>query len=477
MQAWPTARHAIRVGIVNARLLLLIAVVLCHCHALAAKPAAKPAPEVWVERKLDRIIIPRIQLRDASLVEAVEFLRKEARRLDPRGTGLPITLQLETSAPVESSAAPVMQGLPPEPNPTPPGEAKMTVSLSNIPLREALHYVTGLANMKFWVRPDGVHIVPVLEPEPMFTREFAIPGDLFPAMEKEDRIAHTEMAIQTRDNFQEYLISNGVQFRTGATATLSPDAKRLTVHNTNDQFGLIKDILKSERPKSLLAVPGPEVPKFFPQTEASDAAAKRKRMERIILSDVAIKDKILSEAIHYLRNLGIRYDVREPLRNKRGVTIIVSDDETPHDALDAGNGVPPLISYSAKKVSLYDAVQAVAKLGGREIEFRRYGVALRTKISPEKLEIREYLVPPDFVDHQFQGPPAPVNEPDPKVWKDWLSSGGADFPAYPSAEYHAHSRRLLVRNTAEKLQRTQEYVEALWREYYAAHPPKKKSRR
>ena len=140
MQTWPTAEDAIRVIILNARLPLLIAAVLCHCHAFASKPAAKPAPEAWVERKLDRIIIPRLQFRDASFVEAVEFLRKETRRLDPRGTGIPIMIQLETSTPVESPAPPVIHGLPPEPNPTPPGEAKMTVSLSNIPLREALHY-------------------------------------------------------------------------------------------------------------------------------------------------------------------------------------------------------------------------------------------------------------------------------------------------------------------------------------------------
>lgn len=453
---------------------LLIAAVLCHSHALAAKPAATPTPEAWVERKLDRIIIPRIDFRETPFIEAVEFLRKEARRLDPRKTGIPITVQLETSKPAEPPPQPIINGLSAEPAASSPGELKITISLTKISLREALRYFTGLANMKFWVRPDGIHIVPALEPEPMFTREFAIPDDLFPAMEKEDRIAHTGTAAEARNNFQSYLIANGVAFPTGATATLNPDAKRLTIHNTKDQFDLIAEILKSTRPVSSLAVPGPEVRKFSPLTEIVAEQAQRKRMERIILHDVVIKKMNLPAAVHYLRSFGIRFDMREP-PSRRGVNIVVSDDKEFDETATEQGDTPPIISYVKKKVSLFDAVQAVAELSGRKVEFLRYASALVPKNKPIKLMTQEYLVPPDFMNHSFQGPPAPAKEPDNA--KDWLVSGGVDFHGGPSAIYIASSRRLIVRDTAERLKAIEKLTEATWREYYAAHPPKKKSRR
>ena len=63
------------------------------------------------------------------------------------------------------------------------------------------------------------------------------------------------------------------------------------------------------------------------------------------------------------------------------------------------------ISYSEKKVSLLDAVEAVAKLGGRKIEINRYAVFLIPKDAPEKLVTWEFLVPPDFVPRPIQGAP------------------------------------------------------------------------
>ena len=262
------------------RLFLLIAAVLLHGTVCAAKPAATPAPKAWVEKKLDRIIIPHVELRDVLFTEAVDFLRKEARRCDPQGKGVPIALQLEPSTPAEPAAPLVIPGLPPGPNPVSPDALKITISLTKVQLREALRYFAGLANMKVWVRPDGVHIVPALEPEPMFTREFAIPADVFPWLEKQDRIEQTDLAAKARNNFQKYLISNGVLFPNGSTAQLNSRATRVTIHNTKDQLELIKVVLEQARPASFPPVPGPEVPKVSPGRESSDAVAAMKKTMR-----------------------------------------------------------------------------------------------------------------------------------------------------------------------------------------------------
>ena len=456
------------------RLLLLIATVLFHGTVCSAKPAAAPAPEAWVERQLDRIIIPRVELRDILFIDAVDFLRKEARRCDPRGKGIPISLQLEPSTPAEPAAPLVIPGLPPGPNPVSPDALKITISLTKVQLREALRYFAGLANMKVWVRPDGVHIVPALEPEPMFTREFAVPADFFPWLEKQDQVAKTDTAVKTRNNFQEYLILNGVLFPEGASALLNPRSTRLTIRNTKDQLELIKVIIEQFRQFNSPAVPGPEVPKVSPPRESPEtAAALKKTMGAIVLRNVVIKELSLRDAARKLGQLSVRYDFREPPRNKIGVNIVVKDPETldENTAVDGG----PLVSYSAEKVSLLDAVEAVAKLGGRRIEINRYAVSLVPKTAPETLVTWEFLVPPDFAPRPIPGPPTPYEVPDDA--KNWLVSGGVKFPQPPSAVYIASSRRLIVRDTEERLKLVQQQTEAAWREYYAAHPPKKKSRR
>ena len=456
------------------RLFLLIATVLFHGTVCAAKPAAIPAPEAWVEKKLDRIIILRVELRDVLFTEAVDFLRKEARRCDPQGKGVPITLQLEPSTPAEQAAPRVVPGLPPEPNPVAPDALKFTISVSKIPLREALRYFAGLANMKVWVRPDGIHIVPVSEPEPMFTREFAIPSDFFPWLEKEDRSAKTDTAAKTRNNFQEYLILNGVVFPNGASAQLNSRATRVTLHNTKDQLELSKDIIDHSRPVSSPPVPGPEALKVFPPRESYAAvAALKKTMEAIVLRDVVIKGMSLRDAAHTLGQLSVRYDFRKPRRMRIGVNVVVKDPEPPDERTAADDGT--LISYSAKKVSLLDAVEAVAKLGGRKIEISRYAAFLIPKDAPEKLVTWEFLVPPDFVPRPIQGQPDPDRPPD--TAKNWLTSSGVTFQPTASAIYIVSSRRLIVRETEEKLKLVQQQTETAWREYYAKHPPKKKSRR
>ena len=127
-------------------------------------------------------------------------------------------------------------------------------------------------------------------------------------------------------------------------------------------------------------------------------------------------------------------------------------------------------------MSLFDAVQAVANLRGRRIEFARYGVALIPKTAPERLVVREYLVPPQALENpELQRPLAPGRKPGEQA--NWLISSGVAFDTQASATYIPSTRRLIVRDTEEKLQEIQKQVETMWREYYAKHPPKKKSLR
>jgi len=83
------------------------------------------------------IILPTVQFQDATLTEAVEFLRIKSRELDPEKKGLNILVK-------------------------PGGDPKaaITMQFSNVPASEALRYVAELAGCKLTVDGDVFVITP-----------------------------------------------------------------------------------------------------------------------------------------------------------------------------------------------------------------------------------------------------------------------------------------------------------------------------
>ena len=160
-----------------------------------------------IQRKLDRIIIPKLEFREATIREAVDFLKKKSVELDidsePGNKGVNIVLKLDNggagAAPADApapapAAIPGLEQIPAAPGAAPaarwrcsgsrrsrPGDARITVSLTNIPLIEALRYVTNLAGLKFKVEPYAVFVVPQsVNTDVLVTREWKVRPDLIP---------------------------------------------------------------------------------------------------------------------------------------------------------------------------------------------------------------------------------------------------------------------------------------------------------
>jgi general secretion pathway protein D len=111
-----------------------------------------------VNSKLDEIVIPRISFTDATLREVVESIREQAAQLDSADDqgdrGVNIVLKLDDAAASQT----------------------ITIDLANLPLREALDYVTRLANLKIKVEPYAVLIVPITEEtDVLLTKEYRVP--------------------------------------------------------------------------------------------------------------------------------------------------------------------------------------------------------------------------------------------------------------------------------------------------------------
>jgi general secretion pathway protein D len=176
-----------------------------------AQPRGELRGTAQMTNKLNSIIIPHIEFRDTTIREAIDFLREQAAENDPQGQGVNIVLRL---VPLGQVAPPSVPALPPEagapaegtpaagagappagagapvrgrPGAGPavapvggPAGARITVTLDNIPLGEALRYVAAQAGLKIKVEPYAVSVIPLTEQSnDLITKRYHVPPEFF----------------------------------------------------------------------------------------------------------------------------------------------------------------------------------------------------------------------------------------------------------------------------------------------------------
>src|SRR5437588_1936510 len=263
-----------------------------------------------ITQKLNSIIIPRVEFRDASVREAIDFLRQQAAANDPGGEGkkgVDIVLRLAPlgqiappAVSVEPAQSPTSSapGVPPEGAPpaiaTPvparpivapavvaapaisPGGARITITLNQIPLGEALRYIASQAGLKVKVEPYAVSIIPISEQSnDLITKEYRVPPGFISTSVNVEASALERGAYKTgataapaaaaaattgtgkdtqestrghqlvnREGAREFLESQGVPFPPGASAHFLPQSSRLIVRNTADNLELVDAIVE-----------------------------------------------------------------------------------------------------------------------------------------------------------------------------------------------------------------------------------------
>jgi len=248
-----------------------------------------PSRTDLISRKLERIVIPKLEFKDSTIREAIEFLKKKSSELDttepnPANRGVNIVLKLEggggggggaiPEAPLIPGGAPAIPGLDPIPGAAPAAGApaavpafggfnaadqRITVSLTNIPLSEALRYVTNLAGLKFKVEAYAVQIVPASTvTDTVITKEYKVRPDLIGRGPGGDVAApgigaavgagaadatRGGSGIARREAAKDWLIANGVTFGPSASAIYIPSSTKLVVRNTQEQLDLVEQII------------------------------------------------------------------------------------------------------------------------------------------------------------------------------------------------------------------------------------------
>lgn len=205
------------------------------------------SPGAYLTEKMNKIIFPTVQFEGATIEEAIEYLRVKSRDLDTftDKTGVKgVNIILRTG--------------------DAPSNASISLDLKDVPMSEALRYITELAQMKYKVEAHAVLVVPLSEnASEQYTRSYRVPPDFLssgggdpagataPAAAADPFAANAGGAagggsnLITRKTARQILEASGIVFPEGASASYNPANSQLVVRNTQPNLDLVEAYVES----------------------------------------------------------------------------------------------------------------------------------------------------------------------------------------------------------------------------------------
>jgi general secretion pathway protein D len=196
-----------------------------------------------INEKLKSIVLPELNFRGASIIDAANFLSSKSRELDKKDKkGIQIIVQEDAKR----------------------NAKEVNLSLKNIPLGEALRYVCRVSDVKFKVEEFAIVVIPLSAPETvLITRIFNVSPTFINTVSSasaEDkaapsrRVAAAATTSEGGSNAEamNQLREKGVDFPPGSTAVYSPTQGTLAVTNTQDQIDLIEELVNADSGQSLV---------------------------------------------------------------------------------------------------------------------------------------------------------------------------------------------------------------------------------
>ncbi|WP_081891766.1 Amuc_1098 family type IV pilus outer membrane protein [Verrucomicrobium sp. BvORR106] len=196
-----------------------------------------PDASRYYTEKMQRIIFPAVQFQGASIDEAIEFMRIKSRdydtvERDPSRRGVNLILKAGAS----------------------PSTSQISLDLKDVPMVEALRYITELAGMKYKIEPYAVVVVPLSDVgTEQYTRTFKVPPSFLslgqdssaaaPAAADPFASGGTSAAAATlkpKATALEILRNNGINFPEGSSATFVAATSQLIVRNTQPNLDQVE---------------------------------------------------------------------------------------------------------------------------------------------------------------------------------------------------------------------------------------------
>jgi len=216
---------------------------------------------------LNSIIVPKIEFHDTTVVEAIHFLKAKSKELDPNHQGVNIVIKVDGGAvpAAVAAAAPGAAGLPEAaPAAGGAGDARITLSLTDIPLYEVLRYITYQANLKIKIDSYAVAIVPITEvTDTLMTKEYNVPPGFITNLPSSgggvvnmssampgkggggSDLTKGGSGIAARAKAKDVLMEQGVPFPEGASANYLASSSKLVVRNTQANLDMIDSLVEA----------------------------------------------------------------------------------------------------------------------------------------------------------------------------------------------------------------------------------------
>jgi len=208
-----------------------------------------------ITKKLNDIVIKEINFPEITIREFVDFLKNQSRQLDPSKQGVNIVLKLSQQPTVgEDESTDVEDST--DSQATPSTKISISPPINNIPLGEAIRYLTELTDLKYKIDPFAVEILsPTASTEDLVTKEYRVSPGFIPVTPSDDtalptaggRSSSGETRLLDRRDAKKFLEEQGVPFTSGeAFARYIPSGSRLIVRNTQSAIDTIDTIIEGE---------------------------------------------------------------------------------------------------------------------------------------------------------------------------------------------------------------------------------------
>lgn len=395
--------------------------------------------------KLQRIILPKVQFQGASLEESMRALDGMVTERDPEKKGVRMIVQTGST----------------------PSTSQISLDLTDVPLIEALRYVTELAGCKYVIKTDHVVIVPLSDVgTEQYTRRFKVPLRHYLEWQSQMTGHKSELPPKGLVSVVDLLKAQGIQFPEGANAAYDAEAEALVARNTQPNLDQVEAFVESIQSADKTAdYLGMQEFEEMPQNgQGADASRYyTNKMDRIIIPRVQFQGASIEEALEFLRIKSRDFDTVERDPSRKGINLIAKHGSTPSTAQ---------ISLDLKDVPMSEALRYVTELAGMKYRIEPFAVVV-VPLSDVGAEMytRSFKVPPGFLGlgvggagpvDPFANPggvPSGLNRRGTAL--EILSSSGVSFPEGSSAVYVAATNQLVVRGTQAQLDRVEAYVESM----------------
>lgn len=183
--------------------------------------------EAQVYEAMSRIIIPKIEFREADIHEAIRFLQEDSLEFDNKKQGVQFVLDHDpTPGKTNDIAAADQAALAPA----------ITFKASDISVLEALRIIANLTGFKYVVKDGVVALSPLCVPDgPIVRRMFRLATNVV------NRLSDEEHA-----DLKQFFGWLGVTWPRGSSLDYVPELEKLIVANTRRNLAVIQEMLQND---------------------------------------------------------------------------------------------------------------------------------------------------------------------------------------------------------------------------------------